>query len=287
MASIEGLGNGLSMTREANKEPAHNAWHCSAVYHVRDCRSNLKVLFRQTRLVRTATGFARHPAYGVLPGENPVSDPRCAGGPGSLSAHTSGGPSSIAPRESGPSACSSSLYDEILLFHCSSKEASTKCFPFLNEEFRDFLEFVMKMSIMADQMDAQLPRFAVRPAADRDLGMPEVPWHGPDPGKVMVTGIRNESRRELVDCSRIITIDTFAGSLDEPHLLPGAAANEGSQSFGGSPTEKLIELIEVPFYEIDQRNRQFELALSIDPILRELGWRSCWLGDGWAAVAAQ
>jgi hypothetical protein len=34
---------------------------------------------------------------------------------------------------------------------------------------------------------------------------------------------------------------------------------------------KLVELMKVALYEIDQRNLQFAVALSIDPLLHELG----------------
>ncbi|MCL4177490.1 MAG: hypothetical protein KJ072_07055 [Verrucomicrobia bacterium] len=58
--------------------------------------------------------------------------------------------------------------------------------------------------------------------------------------------------------------------IDEPHFfLDDRTPREASRSDQDRP--KLVELMKVALYEIDQRNRQFELALSIDPILRELG----------------
>jgi hypothetical protein len=82
-----------------------------------------------------------------------------------------------------------------------------------------------------------------------------------------------EDTLELTDLAKWLEehrAGTFAGFLDKPHFfLDDRTPREASRSEQDRP--QLVELMKVALYEIDQRNRRFELALSIDAILRELG----------------
>ena len=265
MASLRVLGMVIH-DWEATKEPAHSAWHCSAVYRVHDAISNLKVLFQTNPACAPFMVLPRHPTYGVCRGEYRY---RIRGAPEDLEVYRPYlGAELDSPGER--TIGMFSLYDEILLFHCYSKEAFNLGCRFLNEEFQRLLEFEYEDILdIADQMDCQAPTFAVRPLPITRGDAPRAPWH-PGPGDQSSPGFMQRFRQEMVGLLQDHHDRTFAGFLDEPHFfLDDRTPREASRSEQDRP--KLIELMKVALYEIDRRNRQFELALSIDPILRELG----------------
>ena len=267
MASIRVLGI-LIHDWEATKEPADPDLHCAAVYRVRDAIPNLKALFEANPACAPFMVLPRHPTYGVCRGEYRY---RVRGAPGDLESYRPYlGAELDSPGERTVGIFS--LYDEILLFHCYSEEALKLGCRFLNEEFPRLLEFEYEDILnITDQMDGQAPTFAVRPLpiTKRPNNAPRVSW-APGPGDQPSKDFLNRFKQEMARLLQDHHDRTFAGFLDEPHfLLDKQTPREASRSAEDRP--KLVELMKVALYEIDQRNRQFEVALNIDRILRELG----------------
>ena len=165
-----------------------------------------------------------------------------------------------------------SLYEKILLFHCSCRPAFDVGRRFLETQFRDPLQFAYEDILdVTNHLERQAPTFGVRPLPIAMVDAPPArtasrPRMIPPKGLAELAGA-NPDLRPLI---REHHARTFADFLDEPHfLLDDQTPRDAARSEDGRP--QLIELMKITLYEIDIRNRQFQSDLNIDAILRELG----------------
>ena len=252
---------------EAAKEPVDSLRHYTAVYLVRDTVPKVKAMFETNAACAPFMVLPRHPTYGDCRGEYRY---RIRGAPGDLDVYVPYlGAEADLPGER--TIAMFSLYDEILLLHCYCKEAFDLGRRLLDEAFQGRLEFGYEDTLDTDEMHQQDPAFAIRP-----LPMSSGPNHGSSnpwrlgPGEMPSPELMQRIRQDTLRLLQDHHDRTFAGFLDEPHFfLDERTPREASRS--EEDRSKLIELMKVALYEIDRRNRQFAVALNIDPILRELG----------------
>jgi hypothetical protein len=267
LASIRVLGC-LIQDWESTSEPVEPSSHSAAVYRVRDAIPKLKALFEANPACAPFLVLPRHPSYGDCRGEYRF---RVRAAPEDLEACP---PYLGADRDSPGERTIGmiSLYDQVLLFHCYSRPALKVGRRFLEEEFEGRLEFDYEDTLELTDLAKWLePAFAVRPLPLAKVWKddPRSAWH-PGAGEPASPEFLKRCRQEMVRWLEEHHAGTFAGFLDKPHFfLDDRTPREASRSEQDRP--QLVELMKVALYEIDQRNRRFELALSIDAILRELG----------------
>ena len=275
VASLRVLGC-LIEDWESTDEPVGPSSHSAAVYRVRDTIPKLKALFETNPACAPFLVLPRHPGYGDCRGEYRF---RVRGAPENLEECP---PYLGADRDSPGERTIGmiSLYDEILLFHCYSRQALKLGRRFLEEKFEGRLEFDYEDTLeLTDLAKCLEPAIAVSPLPLANIWKDD-PKNARDPGagEPASPEFLKRCRREMVRWLDDHHALTFAGFLDEPHFfLEHRTPREASRSAQDRP--KLVELMKVAIYEIDQRNRQFELALSIEPILRELGLEELLAGD--------
>jgi hypothetical protein len=265
MATVRVLGM-VIQEWEAVGEPADELRHYTAVYLVRDTIANLKATFEANPACAPHVIVPRHPTYGDCRGEYRY---RIRGAPGDLEGYVPyfGAEADLAGERT---IGMFSLYDRVLLLHCCCKPAFDIGSLLLAEGFKGRLEFDYEDTLdMGGSMAGVDPTFAVRPLPiPSSLKVGRWTQCQSDPVELL----RESAERIGKDLASLLQDhhnQTFVGFLDEPHFfLDERTPREANRSEEGR--QKLIELMKVALYEIDVRNRQFDVALNIDAILREL-----------------
>jgi hypothetical protein len=250
--------------QETETENAGN--HYSAVYGVDPPLSQVIRAFESHRSCAPFMVLPRHPTYGPCEGEYRF---QIHGNSKELEAYEPylGSENDKANERT---VGMFSLYREVLLFHCSCRPAFVLGRKLLDEDFAHLLRFKYEDILDVTANLRQAPTLVLEPLPIAPQLKPS--RHNSPETKGTSSAMNPQVLEDLQVVQQLVREHhdrTFGNFLDRPHvLLEEKTPREASRST--EDRERLVHFIKIAIYELDMRNRQFQLDLNINAIVQEL-----------------